>query len=82
MSVDFPPKENANPILEGNGPNPRPSKLPVLEIENIYDRDNSIDRMVDRRLDNSFSSTSYVHNNVPMPKLEIPLFDGKKLGCG
>ena len=74
-------KENADPILEGNGPNPRPSRLPVLRLKTSV-RDNLTDWMVDRRLENNFYSTPYVHNNAPMPELEIPLFDGKNLGGG
>jgi len=77
LLVDFLPKENADPILESNGPNPRLSRLLMLEIENICEKDKLTHQVVDRRLENNFSSTPYVHNNVPMPKLEIPLFDGK-----
>ena len=49
----------------------------MLEIENICEKDNLIDQVVHRRLENNSSNTPYVHNNVLMPKLEIPLFDGK-----
>ena len=65
---NFSSKENTDSIMEGIGPNSRPSRLPGLKIENIHAQDNLTDWMVDRRLENNSFSTPYVHNNDLMPK--------------
>ena len=43
----------------------------------MHDREIMVDRMNDRRIENNLVNNSYTHSVVPMPKLEIPMFDDK-----
>ena len=61
--VDFPPRDNAEPIITGNGSLPNTSRLLVTKVNPINDFENQI------------VSSSQNHNQIPLPKLEIPIFD-------
>ena len=39
-------------------------------------------RMFDRQMKNNPANNPYNHSNVPMSKLDIPMFDARTLGGG
>ena len=71
------PRENADPILESSGLNPRQYRLPVTEVENTHQRENIADKMFNRRLENNTVKNPNNQSNIPMLKLEIAMFNGK-----
>ena len=64
IPVDFPPRDNAELIITGNGSLPNCSRLPVTEFNSINDFENQI------------VSFSHNHNHTLLPMLEILIFDG------
>jgi len=74
LPTDFPPKEQPEPILQGNGTNLRTAGSSELEIEPM--EENVVERTVERRQEARAASNQPY---FPLPKLEILMFDCRNL---